>query len=72
MSNSEKPQKSITLIDATSDSLTVSWPEIPTKSSTSTAATTRYVLQYKKATADDSTFETLSDKLSSTQARKKI
>jgi hypothetical protein len=56
---------SIVLIDSSSDSLTVSWPSMGSDSSS-----TRYVLQYKKDTAD-STFETLTDKLTSTQARKR-
>ena len=54
----------ITLIDATADSLTVSWAEIE--------GAIRYVLQYRKNTSSDSEeFHTLSEKLSSTQARKK-
>jgi thiol-disulfide isomerase/thioredoxin len=55
---------SLVLIDATSDSLTVSWPETPKAS--------RYVLQYRKATnSDKEEFDTLSDKLTTTQARKR-
>jgi thiol-disulfide isomerase/thioredoxin len=55
---------SLVLIDATSDSLTVSWPE--------TAKASRYILQYRKATnSDKEDFETLSDKLTTTQARKR-
>lgn len=55
---------SVTLIDATADSLTVSWPEIQGASC--------YILQYKRNDGSSSTkFETLSDKLTSTQARKK-
>jgi len=60
---------SISLIDASADTLTVSWPE-----SESGSSPVRYVLQYRKAKTDDDTeanFETLSDKLTSTQARKK-
>jgi thiol-disulfide isomerase/thioredoxin len=54
----------IALIDATSDSLTVSWTE--------TKGATRYVLEYRKNTSSDSEeFETLSEKLLTTQARKK-
>jgi thiol-disulfide isomerase/thioredoxin len=53
----------ITLIDSTTDSLTVSWPEIP--------GAERYVLQYRKAAAGDGEFETLSDKLTTPQARKR-
>ena len=56
---------SIALIDASSDSLTVSWP-----ASSAASPSLQYVLQYRKAT-DESQFETLSDKLSSTQARKR-
>lgn len=52
----------ITLIDSTCDSLTVSWPE--------TAGAERYVLQYRKADDKDELFETLSDKLTTPQARK--
>jgi hypothetical protein len=55
---------SVVLIDATSDSLTVSWPE--------TAKASRYILQYRKATnSDKEEFETLSDKLTTNQARKR-
>ena len=54
----------IELIDATSSSLTVSWPKV--------AGASRYVLQYRKAVCGDKvTFETLSNKLASTQARKR-
>jgi thiol-disulfide isomerase/thioredoxin len=54
----------LALIDATSDSLTVSWSEVP--------GTERYVLQVRKAIdSDTAEFETLSDKLTSTQARKR-
>ena len=57
---------SIVLIDATSNSLTVSWPESQRESSV------RYVLQYRKAIdSDNEVFETLSDKLTSSQARKR-
>lgn len=52
----------LTLIDATATSLTVSW--------NSTPGALRYVLQYRKA-AEGSSFETLSDKLTTTQARKR-
>jgi thiol-disulfide isomerase/thioredoxin len=51
---------SIVLIDSTSNSLTVSWPEAP--------GAARYVLEFKKAGGE---FETLSDQLNGTQARKK-
>jgi hypothetical protein len=55
---------SIVLIDATSESLTVSWPE--------TTKASRYILEYRKATnSDKEEFETLSDKLTTTQARKR-
>ena len=54
----------ITLLDASSDSLTVSWTE--------SNAAKRYVLQYRRNTSSDTEeFETLSAKLTSTQARKK-
>lgn len=56
----------ITLIDASKDSLTVSWPDAKPAAS---GARYVYVLQYKRASAD--TFETLSEQLTSTQARKK-
>lgn len=49
------------LIDSTPTSLTVTWP--------STKGATRYILQYRKA--DSEAFETLSDKLVLTQARKR-
>mmetsp|Transcript_23837 Transcript_23837/g.36845 ORF Transcript_23837/g.36845 Transcript_23837/m.36845 type:complete len:351 (-) Transcript_23837:1601-2653(-) len=52
---------SIVLLDSTSSSLTVSWTEI--------ANAKRYILQYRQPTSD--TFETLSAKLTSTQARKR-
>lgn len=51
----------ITLIDARSDSLTVSWP--------ATEGVAKYVLEYK--TEDDDEFLLLSDKLSQPQARKR-
>ena len=54
--------RSLTLIDATSDSLTVSWPEIP--------GAERYVLEFRKASHDE-TFEKLSDTLTTPQARKR-
>jgi thiol-disulfide isomerase/thioredoxin len=55
---------SLVLIDTTFNSLTVSWPE--------TTKATRYILQYRKATnSDKEEFETLSDKLTTTQARKR-
>lgn len=55
---------SVILIDATFDSLTVSWPEVKGAS--------RYVLQYRRNTSSDSQkFESLSEKLTTTQARKK-
>lgn len=50
----------IVLIDATSDSLTVSWKAVP--------GSTHYVLQYR---GEDGEYETLSDKLSSTQVKKR-
>lgn len=50
----------IVLIDATSDSLTVSWKAVP--------GATHYVLQYR---GQDGEYETLSDKLSSTQVKKR-
>ncbi|GAX15709.1 hypothetical protein FisN_3Hh183 [Fistulifera solaris] len=56
----------ITLVDATDDSITISW--------TAVKDADRYVLQYCKADSDNnanSDFETLSDKLTSTQAKKK-
>jgi thiol-disulfide isomerase/thioredoxin len=51
----------IVLVDATSSSITVTWP--------STEGAERYVLQYRKSKG--TTFEVLSDKLQSTQAKKK-
>jgi thiol-disulfide isomerase/thioredoxin len=51
---------SIVLIDSTSDSLTVSWPTAP--------GAERYVLEFKKTGGE---FETLSDQLTTAQARKK-
>lgn len=55
----------ITLVDATDDSLTISWVEVKNAS--------RYVLQYCRVDNDNANteFETLSDKLTSTQAKKK-
>lgn len=52
----------IHLIDSTKDSLTVTWKAIPNAK--------RYVLQYRKNQSSDE-FLLLSDKLQSTQARKK-
>lgn len=54
----------ITLVDATEDSLTISWTAVKDAS--------RYVLQYCRADRSNanSEFETLSDKLTSTQAKK--
>lgn len=52
---------SIALIDARSTSLTVTWPP--------TEGATRYILEYR--TAEKNEFDTLSDKLSQTQARKR-
>jgi len=56
---------SIILLDAESDKLLVSWPAVPNA--------TKYTLQYRRVGSDDddAPFETLSDKLSGTQARKK-
>jgi nucleoredoxin len=51
----------LSLIDSTSSSLTVTWP--------SKNGAVRYVLQFQRAGSD--TFETLSDKLTTTQARKR-
>jgi thiol-disulfide isomerase/thioredoxin len=51
----------ITLIDARSTSLTVSWPAVE--------GATRYILEYRTNDADD--FELLSEKLTQTQARKR-
>jgi nucleoredoxin len=54
---------SVALIDATNSSLTVSWPG---------KASEKFVLQYRKGDTDDeSSFQTLSESLPSTQARKK-
>ena len=53
---------SVFLINSSSDSLTVSWPEV--------SGALRYVLEYKKQD-DDGDFMLLSDKLSQSQARKK-
>ncbi|GKY92842.1 hypothetical protein MPSEU_000253800 [Mayamaea pseudoterrestris] len=55
---------SLTLIDATNDSITISWPG-------PLDGTTKYVLQYRRADQDESAFQTLSDGLTTTQARKK-
>lgn len=52
----------IVLIDATSDSLTVSW--------TAVTDAANYTLQYRRGGTDDE-YKTLSDKLTTTQARKK-
>lgn len=55
---------SLVLIDATSNSITVSWPE--------TQGASRYILEYRKAVDSDTVeFDTLSDKLTATQARKR-
>ena len=51
----------LSLIDSTPTSLTVTWP--------STKDATTYILQYRKSDAQD--FETLSDKLTTTLARKR-
>jgi nucleoredoxin len=52
------------LIDSSDNSLTVSWPEV--------TGAERYVLQYRKDTSSDQVvFETLSEKLTTTQARKR-
>eukprot|EP00980_Cylindrotheca_fusiformis_P013949 scaffold3621_cov114-Cylindrotheca_fusiformis.AAC.14 len=53
----------VILIDARSDSLTVSWPAMEGAS--------KYVLEYKPAAAADEDFVLLSDKLSQPQARKR-
>lgn len=56
----------IVLLDATDDSLTVSWPPV--------AGADRYVLQYRRDADSDSgagEYETLSENLKSTQARKR-
>jgi len=54
----------IALIDARSDSLTFTWPEVP--------GAKRYVLELKTTNGDDETaFKTLSSKLTQTQARKR-
>ncbi|KAG7344270.1 thioredoxin-like protein [Nitzschia inconspicua] len=52
---------SLQLVDARSDSLTVTWP--------STSGATRYVLEYRTSNEDD--FQLLSDKLTQPQARKR-
>ena len=51
----------LSLIDSTTSSLTVTWPSIK--------GAIKYILQYRKA--DSETFQTLSDQLASTQARKR-
>jgi len=51
----------LSLIDSTSSSLTVTWPI--------TKGAAKYILQYRKT--DSETFETLSNTLTSTQARKR-
>lgn len=52
------------LIDSTDTTLTVSWPDV--------RGAQRYVLQYRKDTSSDEiVYETLSEKLSTTQARKR-
>ncbi len=54
----------VTLIDATDDSMTISWTAVKNAE--------RYVLQYRREDRENSSdFETLSDKLTSTQAKKK-
>ena len=54
----------ITLLDARSDSLTVTWPATPGAS--------KYRLEYRMAAAGDpNDFILLSDQLTQTQARKK-
>lgn len=53
--------KNVVLLNAESDALTVSWPEI--------AGAVRYVLQYRQTV--DEAFTTLSENLKSTQVRKK-
>eukprot|EP00934_Nitzschia_sp_Nitz4_P006808 Nitzschia sp. Nitz4//scaffold27_size158506//152578//153570//NITZ4_002627-RA/size158506-processed-gene-0.94-mRNA-1//-1//CDS//3329545569//6798//frame0 len=52
---------SIVLIDARSNSLAITWPEV--------SGASKYRLEYK--TADQTDFDLLSDKLTQTQARKK-
>lgn len=55
---------SIVLIDATTSSMTVSWPETP--------GADRYVLEYRKSSDDtNEAYETLSTTLVAAQARKK-
>jgi len=69
----KKQQKmEMILIDADASSLTVSWPA----ASPAASDNVRYVLQYRKASDDgdrdnDGDFETLSETLTTTQARKK-
>uniref|UniRef100_A0A7S4K6K6 protein-disulfide reductase n=1 Tax=Odontella aurita TaxID=265563 RepID=A0A7S4K6K6_9STRA len=57
--------KRIVLLDATDDSLTVSWPSV--------AGADRYVLQYRRESDSEEggDYETLSENLKSTQARKR-
>lgn len=64
-SSSFSKKMAITLVDATDDSLTISWTAVQDAS--------RYVLQYSRAGSQNepTEFETLSDKLKSTQAKKK-
>lgn len=52
------------LIDSSDNSLTISWPEVP--------GSERYVLQYREDTSSDQiVFQTLSENMSTTQARKR-
>jgi thiol-disulfide isomerase/thioredoxin len=57
---------SLTLIDATNKSLTVSWT-----GGSEGNDTTRYILQYRKANEAEAAFQTLSETLTTSQARKK-
>lgn len=56
---------SIVLIDASSTSLTVSWPGVETEDAV------KYILQYRRSSDDPDTYQTLSEGLTTTQARKK-
>ena len=61
MSTTTATTNSIVLIEATRDSLTVSWPATP--------GAERYILQYRHETSPN--YETLSDQLTTPQARKR-
>ena len=66
---------SIVLIDASVDSLTVSWPDLDTLNNRHQKSATTYQLQYRRSgnndTVDSCVYETLSNSLHTTLVRKK-